>query len=126
MRYVQRFTGPDPIDCGHFLFAPTREPRTTTFGASAGEGKFESVLPCLRSAVAERRPFLTVEEENWWIGHAGSAFSGLLGTGDGGIYSFSYDDTPCLRPGCLKTFSIRRCATLDGWMGLRRFTCDQP
>ena len=96
--YVERFTGPEPADCGqHALVRPFE---------MAGVEQLQKSASCARDAATNRKPFWTFKQEQ---GIDSQVYQGLLGTADGTIFRFSYDSAPCGGPGCGGRFSIERC-----------------
>lgn len=89
--YVQRFTGSQPTDCGADLF---------------GGQALQQAISCGLDAAKERKPFWAFQKH---AGFDSLVFDGLVGTSNGVIYRFSYDDRPCGGPGCPGRFVISRC-----------------
>ena len=100
-QYVERFTGPEPSDCGrHRLVQRERQ------WVAADESALQKSVICGVAAAASKRAFWTFKQDQGidsWIA------SGLLGTGDGIIYRFTYDSAPCGGPGCPSRISFERC-----------------
>ncbi len=113
--YVERFTGPEPIDCGrHILVAPF---------APGGQQELRGSTACVSNAAKDSKPAWTIKQEQ---GIDSAVFQGLLGTGEGAIFRFSYDSAPCGGPGCAGRFSIERCespAIVTNPGGATRFGC---
>jgi hypothetical protein len=96
--YVERFTGPEPMDCGQHLLAG--------LFSVAGAKELQQGMPCVSTAAKDRKPFWTIKQEQ---GIDSLVFQGLLGTAEGAIFRFSYDSAPCGGPGCAGKFTIERC-----------------
>jgi CubicO group peptidase (beta-lactamase class C family) len=103
-RHLERLTGKEPLDCGHFEYTP-RQPDIEAANVAA----MTRALACGREAAAGRRAFFT------FIGGYGvdSWFAtGALGKADGTMMTFSFDSAPCGGPRCPSRFTPT--------------TCDQP
>jgi hypothetical protein len=101
-QYVLRFTGAEPIECGrHLLVQRERE------WVAAAETVLRESVACGERAALAQRAFWTFKQEQGidsWVA------TGILGTGDGTIYRFSYDSAPCGGPSCASRISFERCA----------------
>lgn len=99
-QFVERFTGSEPLECGPHLLVQV-ERRWV-----ADEAALQKSVECGVAAAAGRRAFWTFKQDQGidsWIA------SGILGTGDGVIYRFTYDSAPCGGPGCPSRISFERC-----------------
>ena len=97
--YVERFTGPEPTDCGqHVLVGPTF--------VTAGAEQLQRSVSCGLDAAKGQKPFWMFKQEQ---GIDSLVFEGLLGRADGTTFRFSYDSAPCGGAGCPGRFSIERC-----------------
>ena len=100
-QYVEQFTGSEPRECGrHLLVQRERQ------WVAADEGALQKSVECGVAAASTRRAFWTFKQNQGidaWIA------SGLLGTGSGVIYRFSYDSAPCGGPGCQSRITFERC-----------------
>ena len=101
LSYVEHFTGAGPLECGrHQLIRRDRD------WVTADEPALQKSVACGVRAAASHRAFWTFSqghgEDSWGAG-------GLLGTGDGLIYRFTYDSAPCGGPGCPSQISFERC-----------------
>ena len=98
--YVERFTGPQAVDCGqHLLPRPLAPIDAETMRRS---------LACGTEAMRRGKPFWTFWQQQGidsWVA------VGLLGTADGAFYRFDYDSAPCGGAGCGDRFSIEPCST---------------
>ena len=102
--YVERFTGPQPADCGRHLL---KRPERPGDWVSADEDTLRQSVACGVAAAGERKPFWTFTQGQGidsWVAQ------GLLGTVEGIVYRFSYDSAPCGGPGCPARISFERCA----------------
>src|SRR5688572_9867993 len=79
--YVERFTGSQPTECGADLL---------------GGQALQQAISCGLAAAEERKPFWTFRRQ---AGIDSILFDGLVGTSNGVIYQFSYDDSPGGGPG---------------------------
>jgi hypothetical protein len=99
--HVERVTGPEPRDCGqHRLAYAGRSPVLISEEALRGS------LSCGTTAAKTRQPFWTFTQGQGidsWVAH------GLLGTEEGTVYSFSFDNAPCGGPGCPSRFLVEPC-----------------
>jgi hypothetical protein len=96
--YIERFGGSRPTECGQFLLVrPFIE---------AGATELERAVTCAREAAQARKSFWTAKQSQ---GIDSLVFHGLVGTGEGTVYRFSYDSAPCGGPGCPGRFSVERC-----------------
>jgi hypothetical protein len=100
--YVTRFTGANPADCGQQV------------------KDLERALRCAYDAAKARKSFWTFRHA---YGTDSQLFEGLVGTSEGTIYQFWYDDTPCGGPSCAGQFSISRCG-IPTVLKSRSFGCD--
>jgi len=113
--YVERFTGPQPTDCGeHPLVRPF---------VAAGAEELQRSLACGLEAATSRKPFWTSKQDQ---GIDSLIFQGIIGTTEGLTYRFSYDSAPCGSPGCPGKFTIERCqkpTVFTGRGGRADFAC---
>ena len=100
-QYIQRFTGPEPLECGrHLLIERERH------WVAADEAALQKSVACGTTAALAKRPFWTFKQDQGidsWIA------TGILGTVDGTMYRFSYDSAPCGGPGCSSRIAFERC-----------------
>jgi hypothetical protein len=99
--FVERFTGPQPVDCGQHLLV-----RADRLSLPAAETELRRSLVCGMNATKLHKAFWTFTQNpgiDSWIAE------GLLGTSAGAAYRFSYDSAPCGGPRCPGRFSIERC-----------------
>jgi hypothetical protein len=99
--YVERFTGAGPLECGrHQLVRRDRD------WVTADEPALQKSMACGVKAAATNKAFWTFSQ-----GHGDDSWGavGLLGTGEGVIYRFTYDNAPCGGPGCPSEISFERC-----------------
>jgi hypothetical protein len=99
--YVQRFTGPEPLECGRHLLSQ-RERQWV----AADETALQKSVECGVIAASARRAFWSFKQDQGidsWVA------SGILGTAEGIIYRFTYDSAPCGGPGCPSRISFERC-----------------
>jgi hypothetical protein len=90
--HVERIAGREPSDCGQFQH-PSRgsgEPRIE-------REALERAIACARDSSIKRKPF--------WIYIGGYGIdswlaTGVIGTSDGTMFTFSYDSNPCGGPNC--------------------------
>lgn len=101
LKFVARFTGNSPVECGRNLVDYSqRSIRPVT------RAQLQLSLNCAENALKERKPFWTFQQLQGidsWIAE------GLLGTQEGDAYRFNYDSAPCGGPGCTSRFAIERC-----------------
>jgi hypothetical protein len=97
LHYVEHFTGPRPLDCGHVVWQ---------FGSARDETRLHEFLACGNAARARSEGFWTFTQQHgvdsWYL-------QGVLGAPDGTAFVFMYDDAPCGGPGCPGRFNISRC-----------------
>jgi hypothetical protein len=102
-QYVLRFTGSEPLECGrHLLVQRERQ------WVAADEAALQKSVACGVTAASANRAFWTFKQDQGidsWVA------SGILGTGDGTVYRFTYDSAPCGGPGCPSRISFERCDT---------------
>jgi len=114
--YVERFTGPQPVDCGqHSLAKPFAE---------AGSDELQKSVACALSAAQDKKPFWALKQNQ---GIDSLVFQGILGTTDGVTFRFNYDSAPCGNPECPGRFSIERCErpAVASRGGRTEFTCQR-
>jgi hypothetical protein len=98
-KYIERFAGTSSTECGQFLLV--RPPFI-----EAGATELERAVTCARKAAQARRSFWTAKQSQ---GMDSLIFDGLVGTGEGTVYRFSYDSAPCGGPHCPGLFEVEPC-----------------
>lgn len=105
--YVHRFTGSQPLDCGqHRLVQQGGD------WLAADEPALRKSLECGLAAAAAKRAFWTFKQDS---GIDSTILTGIVGTSDGTIYRFLYDNAPCGGPGCPGRISFERCDKPSAW-----------
>lgn len=113
--YLERFTGPQPVDCRPLVSA--------TDHADEASARMTS---CIAEAKQGHKPFFSYDEggermDSWQV-------TGVLTTPDGAGYSFGYDSSPCGGGGCSDRFTITHCenpTVADFGLGWK-VTCAAP
>lgn len=102
-QHVQRLTGPNALDCGHYRFSG--HPDTSN---RIDEAVVRRSLQCGLDASKRRMPFRIIREGagiDSWIAH------GSVGAPDGTMFLFSYDSAPCGGPGCPERLITSKCSS---------------
>ena len=94
--YLERFTGPQPVDC-----------RPRVAATDQADEASARMTACIAEAKQGHKPFFSYDaggliSDSWQV-------TGILTTPDGAGYSFGYDSSPCGGGGCSDRFTITHC-----------------